>query len=302
MGNGLRENIAEASVMKTLTDRHLLKGSPGSLGGEVKATFIVKLGGALISHKDDYCKPKISIIQEFGRTIRSRWPELQGRLILVLGGGSYGNGVPHRYNLRNSSQDWKPVDLPMMTIKTFEFMSLVTSIFRQEEIPCYPFQTCSYLMSRDGRPNGSFIDPIKHALSIGVLPILSGDMVFDSNRQFVIFSSDDIPEIFVGRIPLRRVVMLTNVPGVMNYSSSQHAVIARVTRDNYASVMDLAGASNQQDISGGMKNKVKALLRIAELGVESVICDGRKPSALMPALFEPSPPGTVIESLNRDHR
>lgn len=288
--------------MKTDTHGRLPSGAPYHFAGEMSAVFIVKLGGALISHKDEYCTPNIPIIHEFGRIIRSRWAELKGRLIIVLGGGSYGNGVPHRYNLQESSKNWKPVDLSMMTVKMFEWMSLVTDIFRQEGVPCYPFHACSYMVSRDGNPQSFFIEPIKHALSMGMLPILSGDMVFDSDRRFVIFSSDRIPELFVGSLPLKRVVMLTNVPGVMNYSSGRPEIIARVGVENHEAVLNHAGASTQQDVSGGMKNKVKALLHLAELGIESVICDGRKPATLLPALFDAAPPGTFIEPQGENHR
>jgi isopentenyl phosphate kinase len=285
--------------MKTAIQAHQLTSPPRLFGGEIPATFIVKLGGALISHKDGYCAPNIPILHEFGRIVHSHWTELQGRLIMVLGGGSYGNGVPHRYNLRESTQNWKTVDLSMMTLKMFEWMSVVTDIFRQEGVPCYPFHACSFLVSRDGRPQSFFIEPIKHALSMGVLPILSGDMVFDSDKKFVIFSSDGIPELFVGSLPLKRVVMLTNVPGLMNYSSGEPEVIPRITSTNYQAVLNHAGPSRQQDVSGGMENKLKALLRLAELGVESVICDGRNPDILPPALFDLSPPGTVIEPRTR---
>ena len=45
-----------------------------------------------------------------------------------------------------------------------------------------------------------------------------------------------------------------------------------------------------------MRNKVKSLLRVANLGVESVICDGRNPDVLLQALFDEDPPGTFIEA------
>lgn len=258
--------------------------------------FIVKLGGALISHKDQYCTPNLAVVHEFARIVRSRWSELRTRLIIVLGGGSYGNGVSLRYNLHEASQPWNPADLSMVTVKIFEFMSLVTDIFRQEEVPCYPFQTSSYVMSLDGKPQTVFIEPILRVLAMGVVPILSGDMVFDSERGFVIFSSDGIPELFVGRVPIKRVVMLTNVPGVLTDAVHGSEIISRVTSDNRDAVLGCAGPSRQQDVSGGMANKVRALLRIADLGVESVICDGRSPAALVSAIFDATPSGTVIEA------
>ena len=283
----------EASV-----DLHLAP-TPRFAGG-IGPVFIVKLGGALITDKDDYCKPNTTIIEEFARVLYSRWSELQGRLILVLGGGSYGNAVPHRYNLLDSYGDWRPADLSMMTIKTFELMSLVTNIFREQGIPCYPFQTSSYLTTSNCEPHNFWIEPIKRALGLSLLPILSGDMVFDSERGFVIVSSDRIPELFVSSLSLKRVVMLTNVPGVLNYSSHDSELITRVGPKDHEFVLDNARASGQLDISGGMKNKVKALLRVANLGVESVICDGRDPSVLLQALFAPEPPGTFIEAKEND--
>jgi hypothetical protein len=45
-----------------------------------------------------------------------------------------------------------------------------------------------------------------------------------------------------------------------------------------------------------MKNKVKALLHLADRGVESVICEGHDPSVLTQALFAANPPGTFIEA------
>lgn len=41
----------------------------------------------------------------------------------------------------------------MPTVKLFELMTLITMIFREEDIPCYPFQTSSYLMSSQGQPH-----------------------------------------------------------------------------------------------------------------------------------------------------
>jgi isopentenyl phosphate kinase len=258
--------------------------------------FVVKLGGALVTYKDDYCKPNTEIIAEIGDVLSACWPQVKGRLILVLGGGSYGNAVPHRYNLVDSSGDWQPEDLSLMTVKTLELMSLVTDIFRERGLPCYPFQTSSYLVTHNGEPRHYWLDPVKHALRLGQLPVLSGDLVFDTRKGFVIFSSDRIPELFVESLSLKRVVMLTNVPGVMNYSSNDSEIIRRVNGDGRELLLANAGASGQLDVSGGMKNKVKALLRVADLGVEGVICDGRTPSLLPRALFDSDPPGTFIEA------
>lgn len=176
----------------------------------------------------------------------------------------------------------------MPTVKLFELMTLITMIFREEDIPCYPFQTSSYLISSQGQPYHFFIEPIKHVLSMGIIPILSGDIVFDAKQKFVVFSSDGIPELLLNELIIQRVVMLTNVPGIIYYSSESASIIPLITKENYTFALKEATYSKAPDVSGGMRNKVEAVIRLANRGVESVICEGSDPTILMSALFEPT--------------
>lgn len=258
--------------------------------------FVVKIGGSLLTDKNGYCAPNKEMVRQYARTIASAWDRLRGNLILVVGGGSYGNAVPIRYNLKDASLPWKDRDLSMMTVKMFEWLSLVTEIFREEGVPCYPFQPSGFVVTDDKHPVRFFVEPVQHVLEHGVMPVFSGDLVFDLKREFIIFSSDNIPELFVDRMPLQRVVMLTDVEGVLEYAEDglERRVISAVTKENYREVLLCTGPSRKQDITGGMKNKLEALLRLAEQGVEGVVTSGRDASALLPALFEEKPQGTVI--------
>ena len=261
--------------------------------------LVVKIGGAVASHKDQYCTPNLPALHELGKVLRAHWSDLAGRLVVVLGGGSFGHGISERYHLEDSSQPWERLDLSRTTLGMLEWLSIVARAFREEGVPCHPFQTSSYLVTQDGRPRAVLLDPIRHALALGVLPLLSGDLVFDASKTFVIFSSDWIPGLLARELPIRRVVMLTDVEGVRERPSDAATRIARVAWHERARVLLAAGPSRQRDISGGMRTKVEALLRLADIGVESVICDGRTPENLIPALFDAAPPGTLIEARRR---
>lgn len=256
--------------------------------------YVVKLGGSLITHKDQYCSPNHKAIKRYAKEIKQNWSNLQGRLVIVLGGGSYGNGVPIRYNLQNSSQNWKQRDILMMTIKMMEWITEVCTIFRKEGLPCYPFQGSSFVTTQDGELDTSYIRPIKKSLDLGLLPILSGDLTFDSSEEFVIFSSDKIPQVLNKELDISRVVMLTNVKGIY-YKSNPTKIYKKVTRENFAVVLPDTGISNQQDVTGGMRTKITSLLELAKQGVRGVICDGTDPHNLTLALYEEETPGTIIE-------
>ncbi|MFD2168636.1 isopentenyl phosphate kinase [Tumebacillus lipolyticus] len=258
--------------------------------------YVVKIGGSLLTNKDGYCAPNREMVRQYASLIAKEWDRLSGNLILIVGGGSYGNAVPIRYNLKDASLPWREQDLSMMTVKMFEWLSLVTEIFREEGVPCYPFQTSGYVITDDKHPLRYFIEPVQHVLETNVLPVFSGDLVFDLSRKFTIFSSDNIPELFVERMRLTRVVMMTDVEGVMRFDQDGHerTLIPTVTKENFREVLLCTGPSRKQDITGGMKNKLEALLRLAERGVEGVITSGSDPEALLPALFDERPAGTFI--------
>lgn len=259
--------------------------------------FVVKIGGSLITNKDAYCSPDKVKIKEFAKLIKENWSILKGNLILVLGGGSYGNGVPIRYNIADSQQEWDEKNLLMMTTKMFEWMNEVCQIFREEGIPCYPFQTSSYCTTNKGNLNTCNIEPIKHCLNLGILPITSGDLTFDNNKKFVIYSSDNVPEMFIKRLNVKKVVILTDVEGIYEDLKTKK-LIKEVTPQNYSDILNMAGNSQKQDVTGGMNNKLKALLRISQEGATSIICNGKDTQNLFRALYDDTPPGTVIKKWN----
>lgn len=253
--------------------------------------YVLKLGGSLLTHKHIYCTPNDAVLDAYARTLARHWESLHGRLVLVIGGGSFGNSVPLKYNIADAAGPWAPRDVMKMTTKMFEWLSIVANKLRTYGVPAYPLQASSWITTHNGAPESVHTKPILHALELGLLPLLSGDLVFDAKTSFLIFSSDNIPEIIARTIPIRRVAMLTDVPGIL---ASDQSIVPVITEANMTEVLQQAGSSSYPDVTGGMRNKLLAALRLATSGVESVICDGRDPEILLPALLDDQPPGTVI--------
>ncbi|UFJ40762.1 hypothetical protein LOK74_22675 [Brevibacillus humidisoli] len=255
--------------------------------------FVLKIGGSLLTHKDRYCTPNHDVLDAYARTLSEHWPTFRGRLVLVVGGGSYGNQVPVRYALTDATEPWQSINVMTMTTKMFEWLTIIADTLRKHGVPGYPFQSSSWITTNDGVPATVSTQPILHALELGLLPVLSGDLVFDAAKSFVIFSSDQIPELLVDSLPIRRVAMLTDVPGIKS-GHQPDEIVPLVTGANKRDVLQLTGASTHPDVTGGMRNKLTAALRLAECGVESVICDGTNPQVMMSALVDDPPPGTLI--------
>ena len=83
--------------------------------------------------------------------------------------------------------------------------------------------------------------------------------------------------------------MLTDVEGIETRSEPERRLIEEVNSNNAAYALSQCEASEKPDITGGMRTKLKSLLAAASEGVESIICDGRKTSALREAIFLDGP-------------
>lgn len=254
------------------------------------ALIIVKLGGSLITDKARYCHANVTRIDEFGLQI-SQLITQGVQLIVILGGGSFGNQIPIRYNLldpirRNS------VDIPKMTIGMQKWRELVCQRWRKLGIGVHPFQLASMLWRSDQGLQHNF-SPIGCALQAGLVPLLTGDMIMSADGGIEIFSSDRLVEIIPNYVSVDRIVMLTDVDGVLHNGR----VVERVNADNVIEILRSCGASKNPDVTGGMLTKVEAMWKAASMGVPGNICNGFTPQNLTQAVVGERLPGTIIDAV-----
>lgn len=254
--------------------------------------LFVKLGGSVITHREQYCQPNHERIHGYAAALRARWGQLRGRLVIVLGGGSFGHNTVERFGLNRPVAQRDLRDTHALTANMLTFKLEFSRQLRELGVPCYPFQTSAFVTAHDRELQPGFVTPVLEALRAGLLPILSGDSIFDTALGPIPFSSDRVHEIFLGRVALERIVVLSDVPGVLRRDDG--SVIRRIERADAAWALEQAGPSGKRDVTGGMREKLAALLRAAGAGVGSLIADGRAPSSALDVLDDPEASGTYI--------
>jgi isopentenyl phosphate kinase len=260
--------------------------SPGPNGRP--RVSLIKLGGSLITHKTGFCRPNTVAIDRFGTEIAALLRRPAVRVVVTLGGGSFGNQLPVRFKLLDRSTR-RTVDIPRMTVGMQRWAGIVCERWWQLGIPAHPFQLAAMLM-RVGADYVYDLRPIVAAVRAGLVPLIAGDLLMHPRGRGEIFSSDRIGELLPRHFRVRRAVMLTDVEGVKH----QGSVLGRIDRKNYGQVIASCGPSSKPDVTGGMLTKVSALWRLAEAGVPGVVCDGRVPGNLQRAVLARIPPGTRV--------
>lgn len=195
--------------------------------------------------------------------------KLKYPIVLVMGGGSYGNLAPRIYNIQSPQDNWNKNNLLMMTVTMQGMLKEISEIFREYEIPVYPFQT-SALFTYD--EDGVYVntEPMIRSMDIGCIPLLSGDLIFGRDRNFKIFSSDNIPVAIAEDLNLVNVLYYGDVPGVYHPFGSNE-VVSVIDKNNFNIVLSSAGKSGKPDITGGMKNKLEQAKLLAQMGISSEI-------------------------------
>lgn len=231
---------------------------------------IVKLGGSLIANKGGYCQLNRQMVERLGNELAQALAQHAPLPLIVLGGGSFGNGIPLRYGL--DQPGFRVKDLSRMPFGMHQLMSEVASLWRERGIAVFPLQA-SAMVSVSNRQFELNPRPIFDALAQGLIPLTSGDLILSDPP--CILSSDHIPALVAQRMPVARVTFLTDVCGLLDRSRGNAGPVRRVTLESAESALALAGRSALQDVTGGMKTKVRASLELLQLGVESEMVDGR---------------------------
>jgi isopentenyl phosphate kinase len=162
----------------------------------------------------------------------------------------------------------------------------------------YSLVPSSFLTASGGRVTEVFADPLFHALEMGMLPVVYGDVVMDRKLGATIVSTEDLflaiaAEAARRRLRIDRAVWLGETDGLRDAKGGTVALLS--ARGAARAARHASGASGT-DVTGGIALRLATVARLARAGIGSHLADGRPRGAAAAALCGDSPGGTWIES------
>ena len=249
----------------------------------------VKLGGSLITDKRREATPRPQVIRRLAQEMKSALAGNPGlRIVLGHGSGSFGHWAAKRHPL--------PAGFAQIGASAARLNRLVTDIFLVEGVPVLSLPPSAAVIARDGKISAWQLAPLQSALRADLIPLIFGDVAFDSERGGIILSTEVLFSYLAGQLHPRRILLLGNAPGVLD---DQHRLIPTITPANYPAVAQFLRGSGCVDVTGGMADKVEQMLALVQRwpDLRAWIFTGREPGNLTRALLEPeSTPGTLIQA------
>jgi len=260
--------------------------------------LLIKLGGSVITHKDKPFSPNLKNLYDIARVLSDYWRENPARKIFIVhGGGSFAHVVASQYTRYYPLTSENRRGISLISWSARKLNDRVVESLVDYDLPVFPLQTSSIFAAgkRGPKLNASIVKTI---VGNGWIPVLYGDIILCEGEAQIV-SGEKILEILCREFDVEKIIVCTNANGVLrDVNNPTMGIVDSINPKNIRSIMKKLGASSGIDVTGGMKEKVKILYRIAVvMGIKSQIINGTSPKALDDCLHNKNVAGTSIEGI-----
>ena len=223
-------------------------------------------------------------------------------MIIVHGAGSFGHPPAKKYKI---GEKFDESEYPQKRIGFCETQNAVKKIkhvyceaFIEEGLPVVAIPASSFMTATNKRITDGNFDSFKRYLKKVSFQLFMGMLFWMMSWKFVLFQETSSSSIWQKILNPDMVVLGTDVDGVYNKNPKTHD--DAIFFDKFSSLDDLdtfEGTTNV-DVTGGMVGKIKELLYLADLGIESKIINAEVEDNIFKVLENEDVKGTVISRGN----
>ena len=239
----------------------------------------LKLGGSLITDKTHPYTVRLDKLSALAKEIHSALsanPNL--RLVLGHGSGSFGHYAvkehlaplhlpPNSANLGGESRRdeggyWR--GFAEVWYRASQLNRHVIEALHQADIPAMAIQPSASIVSKNGVIENWELSPLELALSANIVPVIYGDMVFDSIKGGAVLSTETLMFYLAHHLKPTRILLAGIEAAVWADFPTRRQRVEKVTPSSYKELANKVGGSHGVDVTGGMKSKVEEMLSLVE--------------------------------------
>lgn len=258
--------------------------------------MILKLGGSILTKKDSI-EPEVDyknlnrIAIEIQESFSINSNKFDDGFIIVHGAGSYGHPPAQKYQIgkpfSNEEYGEKRIGFSKTQNCVKKLNTIICDILIENNLPCVSIQPSSCITTFNKRINSFNLDLIEKYLKEGFIPVIYGDVVLDNKLKIAVLSGDQILQYLAKNIKSSKpneVILGTDVDGVFTKNPKKHDDAKLIKKLNSLDNIELLDSTTNIDVTGGMIGKIKELLELAELGIESKIINANRKGSIANAL------------------
>ncbi len=255
----------------------------------MESLIFLKLGGSLITDKDTPRTPRRDVLARLAVEIaaaRAARPDLQ--LVIGHGSGSFGHVPARKHNTRQgvlTPEQWLGFAEVWRDARALN--QIVVEALLDAGLPVIALPPSATLLASDGAPHLSAPQIFTRALQANLIPLVNGDVAFDTVRGGTILSTEDAFTALAPILRPARILLAGLEAGVWADFPACTRLLDEITpRDLTEAAAGISGSASV-DVTGGMLEKVSLMLRLSAQtpGLDAFIFSGLQAGAVQSALM-----------------
>jgi isopentenyl phosphate kinase len=225
--------------------------------------IFLKLGGSLITDKTGVEVVRGDVVVRLAHEIaaaRAQNPDTQ--LVLGHGSGSFGHVAGAERGTRqgvSSDADWQ--GFARVSDAASRLNRIVVRELLEAGVTAVSLQPSASAICRDGQIIALAHEPVRRALDAGMVPVVFGDVAFDTVRNGTIISTEEVLMFLATKIRPSWFLLAGETAGVLDEAGQ---VLPLISGENYLQIATAIGGSRGTDVTGGMAGKVRSMLDFVE--------------------------------------
>lgn len=235
-----------------------------------KKNIVLKLGGSLLTDKSSPYTLRENTLKRVAQEIKECIElGLIGDLVIINGVGSFGHPPVLEHNLQKGFRNKEQlIELSKTQHIVNLFRNKISKCLLDVGIPINLMHTSSIMTGTAMKITDYSLNALKGFLSLGMVPLIGGDMMYDEKMGFSVCSGDQIATLITREIGADTLIFATDVPGIYDKDPNFNSNAVLIKKINVTEIEQLLGdkeSSIQVDASGGMKGKLMSLFAATDI-------------------------------------
>ncbi len=231
---------------------------------------VLKLGGSLITDKKQPYQARPEVLGSVATEIKQCLDEgFIKSLVLIQGVGSYGHPPVMQHKLYAGFKGpHQLMPLSETQSKVNELRTMVMQSLQKAGVPICLLHPSSMAVSEKSKISRLFLEPLKGFLSMGMVPLLGGDLLVDSAMGISVGSGDQLAVRLVRELNASRLIFACDVCGIYDSDpkvNPRAKLIREVDLKRADEILASLAKSESSDASGSMRGKLSAISTIGDL-------------------------------------
>lgn len=224
----------------------------------------LKLGGSLITDKSQPSTARPEVLARLAEEIAQfREERPDQHLLLGHGSGSFAHVPAKEHNTRagaRSPEEWR--GFIEVWAQAAQLNQMVIQALQEAGLPALAFPPSAGATAKDGEIFNWDLSAIQAALEAGLLPVVYGDVAFDSLRGSTILSTENLFAFLAAQFEPQRILLAGDEAGIYVDYPGRQTLLPTLTPSRAAELGAALGGAKAADVTGGMAGKVRRMFRL----------------------------------------